>query len=154
IESLVDLAIRNALSGRPGPVHLDIPTDVMFQTGRWSSNLGEYLPGKGRLGPPLSDPLCRPAGDPELVERVARLVEAAKRPVLLLGGGARRSRAKAQIEAFANRYKIPVVTTLMGIGTLRHEHPSLVGAGGWYAGFGAHKALREADVIVALGCKF
>jgi acetolactate synthase-1/2/3 large subunit len=142
VPELVERAFRTALSGRPGPVHLDIPVDVGFQRRRFDIDHA----GAAAIG--------RPLGDPDLVARAAAALLAAQRPLLLAGGGVVRSGATEAFRALLDLTGFPATTTLMGLGVVPPEHPANVGSGGWYGGEAALKALQEADVILAVGCKF
>ena len=139
---LVERALRTARSGRPGPVHLDLPVDVGFARRRFDVDL---------TPPP---PPGRPAGDPALVERAASRLRAAHRPLLLAGGGVVRSGATEAFRALLDATEFPATTTLMGLGVVPPGHPSDIGCGGWYGGEAPLRALQEADVILAVGCKF
>lgn len=138
---LVARALRTARSGRPGPVHLDIPVDIGFQRRSFERD------GK----PPDS---ARPLGDPDLVARAAAALRGARRPVLLAGGGVVRSGATEAFRSLVALTAFPATTTLMGLGVVLPDHPSNVGSGGWYGGEAALRALQEADVVLAVGCKF
>jgi thiamine pyrophosphate-dependent acetolactate synthase large subunit-like protein len=139
---LVERAFRTALCGRPGPVHLDIPVDVGFQRRDFDVDRAS-----------VSSP-GRPLGDPDLVARAAVALLGAQRPLLLAGGGVVRSGATAAFRALLELTGFPATTTLMGLGVIPPDHPANVGSGGWYGGEAALKALQEADVILAVGCKF
>lgn len=139
---LIERAIRTARAGRPGPVHLDIPVDVGFHRRRFDVDLTPVLPPG------------RPAGDPDLVERAAAALRAASRPLLLAGGGVVRSGATEAFRALLDLTGFPATTTLMGLGVVPPDHPCNIGCGGWYGGEAPLKAVQEADVILAVGCKF
>jgi acetolactate synthase-1/2/3 large subunit len=139
---LVARALRTALSGRPGPVHLDVPVDVGFQRRRFD------------VDPVASPEPARPLGDPDLVSRAAAALAAAKRPLLLAGGGVVRSGATEAFRSLLSLTAFPATSTLMGLGVVPPAHPSNVGCGGWYGGESALRALVEADVVLAVGCKF
>lgn len=139
---LVERALRAARSGRPGPVHLDLPVDVGFRR----------VAGDGEDA--RSADTEPPAGDPVIVERAAALLRAARRPLLLAGGGVVRAGATATVRRLLDRTGWPATTTLMGLGVVPPDHPSNVGSGGWYAGDAAIEAMQEADVVLAVGCKF
>jgi thiamine pyrophosphate-dependent acetolactate synthase large subunit-like protein len=139
---LVERAFRAALSGRPGAVHLDMPVDVGFQRRRVEIDRSPaQLPG-------------RPLGDPDLIRRAAIALLSAERPLLLAGGGVVRSGATEAFRALVQLTSFPATTTLMGLGVIPPDHPSNIGSGGWYGGEAALKAMQEADVILAVGCKF
>jgi acetolactate synthase-1/2/3 large subunit len=139
---LIERALRTAQSGRPGPVHLDIPVDVGLQH--------RHFDVDWHSAPPFS----RPSGDPNLVERAATALRAAHRPLLLAGGGVVRSGATPGFRALLDLTGFPATTTLMGFGVVPPEHPCNIGCGGWFGGEAPLTAMQEADVILAVGCKF
>jgi acetolactate synthase-1/2/3 large subunit len=139
---IVERALRSTRSGRPGPVHLDIPVDIGFQRRRFD------------LDGALTAEPARPLGDPDLVARAAVALAGAKRPLLLAGGGVVRSGATEAFRSLASLTGFPATTTLMGLGVVPPDHPSNIGCGGWYGGEAPLRALQEADVVLAIGCKF
>lgn len=130
-----------AASGRPGPVLLDIPRDV--QTQRMPH---AHFPQEA---PRPSAPVA--AWD---ASRAAAMINAAKRPVLLLGGGATRGRAPALARELAERASMPVTMTLMGLGALAAAHPLSMGMHGMHGHFQANRALAECDLLLAVGSRF
>lgn len=146
LPALARQAVQAATSGRPGPVHLDVPADVLAQVHAFSRReLGE--PG------PLAI-LAPPWPDPALLDEAARRLCAAKRPLIVAGGGLARAPDVSAFRALIARTGWPVVTTQMGLGVLASEDPHLVGQGGVIGGPAVLRALREADVVLALGCRF
>jgi 3D-(3,5/4)-trihydroxycyclohexane-1,2-dione acylhydrolase (decyclizing) len=102
---------------------------------------------------PRSWRVARPEPEPELVAEVARLLGAARRPLIVAGGGVRYSAAEAELAAFAERHAIPVAETQAGKGTLAWDHPFNLGAIGATGGLAANRWAREADLIIALGTR-
>ncbi len=144
IPELVQRAFREATTGRPGPVHLDIPLDLLAQT--------------GEAGDP-ADPKSyraagRPKGDASLIEQAVDLVRAAERPLLVAGGGVIASGAWDEFRSLAESLDVPATTTPMGSGCLPGDRSLFFGDGGWLGGNGVLKALAEADVLLAVGCHF
>ena len=105
IPELVQRAIRVALSGRPGPVHLDFPTDVLYN-GNEESFAKVYPPERYR-------PMKPPVGNPELVETAAEMLYSAERPLIHAGTGVLRAKAWNELRELAE-YLGAVVTTTMG----------------------------------------
>ena len=137
---LITRLVRLAQSGRPGPVHLTIPADVMTAT----------HPYDAAAFAPLSDPpKAHPA--PDAVTRAADLLAGAKRPVILAGGGA--SDAAAQIVALGERLGAAMTASQMGLGIVPTDHAQFIGHGGVIGGPAIAEALRGADVVLALGCR-
>ncbi len=144
IPELIQRAFREALTGRPGPVHLDIPLDILLQKG-----------GTGDL--PLPEnyrPTGRLRGDPGLVDKAAQLLLDAKRPLLVAGGGVIASGAWEEFQGLADTLGAAATTTPMGSGSISAKSPRFIGDGGWLGGGAVMQALGEADVIVAIGCHF
>lgn len=137
-----DQAIRVAKTGRPGPVHLDLPCDIggmpcAFDPGALS-----------QVAPP------RPAPAETDVARVASLLAQAKRPLLVAGGGVARSSATAAFRALLELTGLPATTSLNGRGVVPADYPLHVGSGGILGGHAVAKAFMEADLVLAVGCKF
>jgi len=146
IPELVQRAFREALTGRPGPVHLDIPLDILLQKGEAG---GLPLPAPGTYRP-----MGRPRGDQGLIDKAARLLLHAQRPLLVAGGGVIASEAWEEFRELAELLGAAATTTPMGSGAVSARHPRFFGDGGWLGGSAVIQALQEADVILAAGCHF
>ncbi len=146
LPELVRTAMREALSGRPGPVHLDIPQDVLAATATWRNDEFDLPPERYRamLGP-------RPAA--ETVTAAAAMLAKAKRPLLVAGGGVVHAGADAALRELAQRLNAPVVPTQMALGTVATQHPAFIGHGGLIAGDAVKAAFERADVVVSIGCR-
>ena len=146
---MVPLAVRQAwktmVTGRPGPVVLDVPFDVFLEAAaeeaprpeEWSANISS-----------------RCGADPEGVVKAVDMLLAAERPVILVGQGVRYGGAAADLRTLAERLDIPVASSASGLGALDSNHPlalGLVARGGHYQ---ANHATRQADVLLALGVRF
>lgn len=138
---LIERALYIARSGRPGPVHLDIPCDV----GSWACR---YADGPAPIDPP------RPVPAATDVDRIARALREARRPLLLAGGGVARSEATERFRELARITGFPVATTPKAFGVAEFDGASLVGSAGFVSGPSVIRACQEADVILAIGCKF
>ena len=88
------------------------------------------------------------------IKKIIKQISKAKKPVLLSGGGISYAEAAAELVAFAERYQIPVVTTLLGQGTIATDHPLFLGMGGMHGSFAANIAMTEADFMISIGCRF
>jgi len=139
---LVERAIHIARSGRPGPVHLDIPCDVGTQ-------LCEY---DLATVPPFK--LMRPVPSPEELQQVLETLLGARKPLLIAGGGVVRSGATAEFRALLETTGFPAISTVMGRGVLPPDSALNIGSGGLIAGQPVIDACQGADVVLALGCKF
>ncbi len=137
-------AFHLAATGRPGPVLVDIPKDVLQNptTFSWPPTLD--LPGYR--------PTLHPHG--KQIREAARLITAARRPVLYVGGGVLKAKAAAQLLELAELTGAPVVTTLMARGAFPDSHPQHVGMPGMHGTVSAVYALQKTDLIVALGARF
>lgn len=143
IPRLVREAMRNALSGRPGPVHLELPTDVLGRASKGAVPDVDQPPG----------PPERTAPRDEDVERAAELLARAERPLLVAGGGVVLSNAAPAFRALVARLGAAATATQMGIGAVSSDDPSFIGQGGLIAGEPVRRALREADVVLLAGCR-
>ncbi|MGY1833599.1 acetolactate synthase large subunit [Blastococcus sp. SYSU DS0510] len=137
-------AFHLAATGRPGPVLVDIPKDVLQATTDFS-----WPP---RLDLPGYKPTTRPHG--KQVREAAALVAGARRPVLYVGGGVLKARATDELAALAELTGAPVVTTLMARGAFPDSDPRHLGMPGMHGTVAAVTALQKADLIVALGARF
>jgi acetolactate synthase-1/2/3 large subunit len=137
-------AFHLASTGRPGPVLVDIPKDVLQAqtTFSWPPTLD--LPGYR--------PTLHPHG--KQIREAARLMTAARRPVLYVGGGVLKAGATEGLRRLAELTGIPVVTTLMARGAFPDSHPQHVGMPGMHGSVSAVYALQKADLLVALGARF
>jgi acetolactate synthase-1/2/3 large subunit len=137
-------AFHLASTGRPGPVLVDLPKDILQARTTFS-------------WPPTLDLAgYRPTLHPHAkqVREAARLLTSAKRPVLYVGGGVLKARASAELRVLAELSGAPVVTTLMARGAFPDSHPQHLGMPGMHGTVAAVTALQKADLIVALGARF
>jgi len=149
IPRIVREAFHIATTGRPGPVLIDIPKD-MVDPNHPNSKMEWYWPETVDL--PGYSP--RLEGDPAAIEAAARLILAAERPVLYVGGGILKARAAEPLRALAELLEIPVVTTLMARGAIPDDHPLCLGMPGMHGNYTAVTAMQESDLLIALGARF
>jgi acetolactate synthase-1/2/3 large subunit len=137
-------AFHLASTGRPGPVLVDIPKDVLQEqtTFSWPPEL--QLPGYR--------PTTRPHG--KQIREAAKLITTARQPVLYVGGGVLKAEASAELLVLAELTGIPVVTTLMARGAFPDSHPQHVGMPGMHGTVAAVAAMQRSDLLVALGARF
>ncbi|WBB89034.1 acetolactate synthase large subunit [Verrucosispora sp. WMMC514] len=137
-------AFHLASTGRPGPVLVDIPKDVLqaSTTFAWPPTLD--LPGYR--------PTLHPHG--KQIREAARLISAARRPVLYVGGGVLKAGATEGLRKLAELTGIPVITTLMALGAFPDSHRQHLGMPGMHGTVAAVYGLQKADLIVALGARF
>jgi acetolactate synthase-1/2/3 large subunit len=143
---IVAEAFHIAATGRPGPVLVDVPKDVALTS-------FEYVPvNPGDVRLPGYRPTVR--GNPRQLIQALKLIREARRPLLYVGGGAIASNAHAEVKELAERYSIPVTTTLMGIGAFDEHHPLAVGMLGMHGTAYANFAVTECDLLIAVGARF
>ncbi len=137
-------AFHLASTGRPGPVLVDLPKDVLQAQGRFSWPPVLDLPGY--------HPTTRPHA--KQVREAAKLIAAASRPVLYVGGGVLKARAAAELRTLAELTGIPVVTTLMARGAFPDSHAQHLGMPGMHGTVAAVTALQKSDLLICLGARF
>ncbi|MEU8413390.1 acetolactate synthase large subunit [Amycolatopsis japonica] len=137
-------AFHLASTGRPGPVLVDIPKDVLQEMTSFSWPTELRLPGYR--------PTLRPHG--KQVREAARLISKSRRPVLYVGGGVVKADASRQLMELAELTGIPVVTTLMARGAFPDSHPQHLGMPGMHGSVAAVAAMQRADLLIALGARF
>lgn len=133
-----------ASTGRPGPVLIDIPSDLS------GAEMVFHYPDSVNL--PSYKPTYR--GNARQVKQAAELIQKAKRPLLYAGGGIVTSHACAELTELAERMQIPVVTTLMGKGAMRCSNPLNLGPVGMHGSKYANMAVTECDLLIAVGARF
>jgi acetolactate synthase-1/2/3 large subunit len=137
-------AFHIASTGRPGPVHIDLPKDILVKETElvWPDKvqLRSYNPNYD--------------GHPGQIKKAARLMVQAHRPVLYVGGGVISSDAHAELLELAELTQIPVTTTLMGLGAFPSEHPLSLEMLGMHGTYYANMAVHASDVLVAIGARF
>ncbi|HEV3187198.1 MAG TPA: acetolactate synthase large subunit [Acidimicrobiales bacterium] len=147
IPRAVAAAFYLATSGRPGPVLIDLPKDVSQSTMEW-------------WYPETIEELDLPGYHPEVaideraVARAVELISRSERPVLYVGGGTLKSRAHHDLLAFAERTKMPVVTTLMARGAFPDSHEQHLGMPGMHGMYSAVAAIQKSDLLISLGARF
>ena len=149
IPRVVKEAFHIATTGRPGPVLVDIPKDIVDPNNprsamEWSDDVEMDLPGYN----PTT------GVDPAGIAVAADLIRAAERPVLYVGGGILKSRACEVLRQFAEMTGIHVVTTLMARGAFPDSHELCLGMPGMHGNFTAVTAMQESDLLIALGARF
>ena len=147
LEDYVDMAFVAAGSGRPGPVVILVPADLLIESAPPPS------PRKARLG---VFPLDRSMADPRAIEEAADMLATAKNPVIVAGGGVHLSIAHEELAALQETAHLPVATTTMGKGAADETHPLTLGVVGYVMGRGARTfAMRpimdRADVVLLIG---
>jgi len=130
--------------GRPGPTLVDLPKDVTLED--TTAEPGE--PETPETAPVQTEP------DPDAVERAARAVEQAERPVILSGGGVIKAEAGEELRAFAREYEIPVVTTMPGLGSFPEDDELSLEMAGMHGTGYANMAITHCDLLIGVGTRF
>jgi acetolactate synthase I/II/III large subunit len=142
IPRILQEAALKATTGNPGPVLVDFTRNALENT----IELDGFEPVR-----PTRVAAQRPIGDPALIEEAARLIAAAKRPMLWIGNGVQISGAGAEVLALAEAFDLPVVTTFNAIGAVPSEHPNVFGSVTRMGTSLGHRVLRESDLLIAVG---
>ncbi|MBB3956960.1 acetolactate synthase-1/2/3 large subunit [Novosphingobium sediminicola] len=148
LPELIHCALREALSGRPGPVHLDIPAEILGGIFRFS---------RAELDAPMTSFIGRPpAPHAQDIAVVVDLLRQARRPLIVAGGGVARSGsdACAAMVRLLDRVGCPGIATQMGLGVIPQDHPQCLGQGGFVGGSAVVEAMQQADLVLAFGCRF
>lgn len=141
---IIKMAFHIASTGKPGPVLIDLPKDIQTAMGPSEYpkevNIRSYKPIKtvhiGQL------------------KKGFKLLEGAKRPLILAGGGVLAAKASGEFQDFVEKMQVPVVTTIMGKGVLPADHPLYVGNTGMHGKYASNKAVSECDVLFSIGTRF
>jgi acetolactate synthase I/II/III large subunit len=148
----IALAVRQAFllatTGRPGPVLLDVPKDVLQARLEW------HWPDEQEVSASLPGYKPNIKGHPRMVREAVRLITASARPVIYAGGGILKARASEALRQLAELTGAPVVTTLMARGAFPDSHPLCLGMPGMHGNYAAVMAMQEADLLIALGTRF
>ena len=145
LSRVVREAFYIAKTGRPGPVLIDIPKDI-------ATNQVEDVPLAGPVSLRGYQPTVK--GHARQIEKALALLDAAERPVIYAGGGIIASNASGELVDLAERFMIPVTTTLMGIGAIPCDHPLNLGMLGMHGTEYANFAITECDLLLAIGVRF
>ena len=144
IPSVIHQAFHLASSGRPGPVLIDLPKDILNQETEWHPPQDLDLPG---YKPTVS-------GHPRRVKEAVKMLAQSRRPVLYAGGGIIKAEASEALLRFAEMSNIPVVTTLMGRGAIPDDHPLCLGMPGMHGNYTAITSMQKCDVLAGVGVRF
>ena len=146
IARIVAEAFHIAATGRPGPVLVDVPKDIGLE----EFNYEPVAPGQVHL--PGYRPTVR--GNARQIANALKLIQAAKQPLLYVGGGAISAGAHTELRELAERFQIPLTTTLMGKGAFDEHHPLALGMLGMHGTAYANFAVTECDLLIAVGARF
>lgn len=133
-----------ARTGRPGPVLVDLPKDVIADTAEYN------YPAKIKLRG--YNPTYQ--GHPRQIKKAAKLIAKAQKPLIYAGGGVIIANAAKELTTLAQKYAIPVTTTLMGLGCFPGNHPLFLGMLGMHGTYQANMAVTNCDLLIAVGARF
>ena len=144
IPRIITEAVHIATTGRPGPVVIDLPKDV------------SEMKTSFYYDPEVTLPSYQPTIEPNAlqVKKILTQLKKAKKPLIVAGGGVNYANAVEELQAFAERYNIPVVSTLLSLGVMPIEHPLSLGMGGMHGSYASNMALMECDFMINFGCRF
>ncbi len=142
--AVIPKAFAVARSGRPGPVLIDITKNAQFE--KITADLSQIPSGRSLE--------CEHIVELSGLREAARLINEAKRPLMLVGHGCLISGAHEEARAFAEKAEIPVASTLLGLTTIQTNHPLYVGMLGMHGNYGPNVLTNKADVIIAVGMRF
>jgi acetolactate synthase I/II/III large subunit len=153
IPLMVRQAFHLATTGRPGPVLLDVPKDIVDPKNP-RSQMEWYWPSDDEVAASL--PGYRPTtkGHPKMIRQAAELILASRRPVIYAGGGILKARAAEALRELAELCDIHVVTTLMARGAFPDDHRLALGMPGMHGNYTAVTSMQESDLLIALGSRF
>lgn len=144
LATIIKKAFYVARTGKPGPVIVDIPKDIQLEAGSDEYPSEIFIRGyKPSTGVHVGQ-----------LKKAMTMLKAAKKPVFLIGGGVRISGAGDELTRLSERMRIPVITTIMGKGSIPTDHPLYVGNIGMYGNYASNKAVSECDVLFAIGVRF
>ncbi len=148
IPMMVRQAFRIATTGRPGPTLIDVPKDVLQNEMTW------HWPSDDEVTASLPGYRPNTKGHPRMIKEAAKLILAAERPILYVGGGMLKARAADALAELIDLTDIHVVTTLMARGVVPDSHPLNLGMPGMHGNAYATTAMQQADLLIALGARF
>jgi acetolactate synthase I/II/III large subunit len=153
IPLMVRQAFYLATTGRPGPVLLDVPKDIVDPMSPHSA-MEWYWPSDAEVRDSLPGYKPTTKGHPKKIREAAELILQARRPVLYVGGGILKARAAEALKELAELCDIHVVTTLMARGAFPDRHPLCLGMPGMHGNYTAVTSMQQSDLLVALGSRF
>jgi acetolactate synthase I/II/III large subunit len=144
IADTIHEAFHIASTGRPGPVLVDLPKDILNQTLTWKDPKALNMPGYK----PTVD------GHPRRIREAVELIAQSKRPVLYVGGGIIKANGSKELRRLAELTGAPVSTTLMGRGAFPDSHPLAMGMPGMHGTYTSITAIQKADLLISIGVRF
>ncbi|MFC0469456.1 acetolactate synthase large subunit [Halalkalibacter kiskunsagensis] len=141
---IIKEAFHIATTGRPGPVLIDLPKDVSLATGMFDYDSEVNIPG------------YQPTVVPNRLQirKVVEAVAEAKQPIILAGAGVLHGKASSELFEYVEETNIPVVNTLLGLGSFPGDHELFLGMGGMHGTYTANMAIYESDLLISIGARF
>jgi len=150
LEATMRTAFEIARTGRPGPVVVDVPKDVQNWQGAFIGESHLPIPGYRQRLAAVEDNTLSDVG----CERFFSMLAESKRPLIYAGGGVINANASAALRSFASTFKIPVASTLMGLGGFDTQHPLSLHMLGMHGTASANYAVDDCDLLIAIGARF
>ncbi|MFT8950498.1 MAG: biosynthetic-type acetolactate synthase large subunit [Liquorilactobacillus hordei] len=141
LPEIISEAFRLAVNGRPGPVVVDLPKNVMTELVSDSTSLPEASENSVKMSETVR-------------EKIVEKLQTARKPVLLIGGGILSANASQEVRRFVAKHQIPVVSTLLGLGIMPRDEELFLGMGGMHGTYAANMALAECDFLLNVGSRF
>nr|WP_251867485.1 biosynthetic-type acetolactate synthase large subunit [Enterococcus malodoratus] len=141
---IVNEAFHIATTGRKGPVLIDLPKDITT------------LKANPKIDNVVQLESYQPTTTPSIlqIERLMNLLKKAKKPIVLVGGGVVAANGGKELRQFVEKYQLPTVSTLLGLGLLPYDHPNFLGMGGMHGTYAANMAMMETDLLINIGSRF
>ena len=141
---IIKEAFHIAMTGRPGPVLIDLPKDITFETGLFDYTEEVDLPGY--------QPTVKP--NKLQIRKLVEAVSSAKKPVILAGAGVLHAKGSEELLEYVNQQHIPVACTLLGLGALPADHELFLGMAGMHGTYAANMAIHGSDLLISIGSRF
>ncbi|GFH42869.1 acetolactate synthase [Lactococcus hodotermopsidis] len=144
IPRVITEAVHIATTGRPGPVVIDLPKNIAAQEVEFINDTTINIPS------------YQPNFEPNVMQlkKIVDLLAKKKRPLILAGGGVNYAEANEELVQFAEKYQVPVVASLLGLGAMPVENPLFLGMAGMHGTYAANMALAETDYLINFGSRF
>lgn len=141
---IVNEAFHIATTGRKGPVLIDLPKDITT------------LKANPKIDNVVQLESYQPTTTPSIlqIERLMNLLKKAKKPIVLVGGGVVAANGGKELRQFVEKYQLPTVSTLLGLGLLPYDHPNFLGMGGMHGTYAANMAMMETGLLINIGSRF
>lgn len=141
---IIKEAFHIATTGRPGPVLIDLPKDITFETGLFDNTVEVDLPGY--------QPTVKP--NKLQIRKLVEAVSSAKKPLILAGAGVLHARGSDELREYVEQQQIPVACTLLGLGAFPADHELFLGMAGMHGTYAANMAIHESDLLISIGSRF